>query len=56
MLLATTHIILPILTVIGLGFATTIYFETDYGENKLTKSINQIADLEKVVQEISLKD
>ena len=53
--LAATNLILPIAVAIGLGFATTIYFERNYEKNKLIESINQTADLEKVVQEINLK-
>lgn len=47
-LLAATNIVLPILTFIGLGVATTIYFEK---ENKIRESTISTMNLESSIME-----
>ena len=54
--LTACHIVFPILTAVGIGFATTLYLEKNYKEIKFVDSIKETVNLENFVQEINLKD
>ena len=49
MLLAATHVVFPIITAIGLGFAATFYFEGRFEEKNIRDSTTSAINLEEEV-------